>query len=97
MTPLRAADIFDKRAKLLAEGNEDFVFVFDRFYGWLLDVDRRGIFICGWYLTVEEGDELLSSALGAECERNGRESVDGIQAKEDIVVLCLWSTFGPHY
>lgn len=38
-------------------------------------------------LTVEKGDELLASPLGAEGESNRRETVDSVQSEEDIVVL----------
>lgn len=38
--------------------------------------------------TVEEGDELLSSALGAQGQGDGRETSNGIEAEDDIVVLC---------
>lgn len=38
-------------------------------------------------LTVEERDELVSSALGAKGKSNGREAVDGVEAEQDIVVL----------
>lgn len=39
MAPLRAADILNKTAELLAEGHKDFIFVFDRFWEGWLDVD----------------------------------------------------------
>lgn len=38
-------------------------------------------------LTIKKGDQLLSGALGAQGEGNSRESVDGIEAEKDIVVL----------
>lgn len=41
--------------------------------------------------TVEEGDELLSSALGAQGQGDGRETSNGIEAENDIVVLCATS------
>lgn len=40
-------------------------------------------------LTVEEGDQLLARALGAQGEGDSRKAVDGIEAQEDIVVLYL--------
>lgn len=41
----------------------------------------------GMERTVQEGDQLLAGALGAEGEGDGGETVNGIQAEEDIVVL----------
>lgn len=41
----------------------------------------------GLWLTIEKGDELLPSALSSQGEGDGRKSVDGIQAEEDIIVL----------
>lgn len=42
----------------------------------------------GWgWLTVEKGDELVASALRAQRKSNGRESVNRVEAKQDIVVL----------
>ena len=38
-------------------------------------------------LTIEEGDELLASALGAQGEGDGGETVDGIETEQNIVVL----------
>lgn len=38
-------------------------------------------------LTIEEGDELIAGALGAQGKGDGREAVDGIEAKQDIIVL----------
>lgn len=38
-------------------------------------------------LTVEKRDQLITSAVRAKREGNGRESMDGIEAKENIVVL----------
>lgn len=37
--------------------------------------------------TIEEGYELLPCTLGAECEGDGRETVDGVETEQDIVVL----------
>lgn len=41
----------------------------------------------GGRLTVKEGDELLASALRSQREGDGRESMDGIESKKDIIVL----------
>ena len=38
-------------------------------------------------LTVQEGDQLLAGALGAQRKGNGREAVDGIESEQDVVVL----------
>lgn len=37
--------------------------------------------------TIQEGYQLLASALRTKCESNGRESANSVQAEEDIVVL----------
>lgn len=39
--------------------------------------------------TVEEGDQFLPSALGAQGEGDGRQTSDGVEAEDDIVVLCF--------
>lgn len=58
-----------------------------------------GVCLCRFYgegsRTVEEGDELLPSALGAKGEGDGRETSDGIETEDDIVVLCKRSVSGP--
>jgi hypothetical protein len=41
----------------------------------------------GSRLTVEKGNQLHAGALGAQGEGNGRETVDGVKAEDDIVVL----------
>jgi hypothetical protein len=41
----------------------------------------------GWDLTIEERNELVSGALSTKGEGDSRESVNSIQAQEDIVVL----------
>lgn len=38
-------------------------------------------------LTIKEGDQLVPSALGAQGKGDGRQSVDGIEAEQDVVVL----------
>lgn len=38
-------------------------------------------------LTVEKGDELFAGPLGAQSEGDRAKAVNGIQTKEDIVVL----------
>lgn len=38
--------------------------------------------------TVEERNEFLPSALGAQGKGDGRETSNGVQAEDDIVVLC---------
>lgn len=43
------------------------------------------------FLTIEERNELVSGALSTKGEGNGGESVNGVQAQEDIVVLQAWS------
>lgn len=37
--------------------------------------------------TVEEGNKLLPSAFGAKGEGDGGETSDGVETKDDIVVL----------
>lgn len=37
--------------------------------------------------TVEKRDKLVSCALGAESEGNGREAVNGIQTEENVIML----------
>lgn len=41
--------------------------------------------------TIEEGDQFLPSALGAQGEGDGGEASDCIEAKDNIVVLRLGS------
>lgn len=43
------------------------------------------------FLTIEKRNELVSGALSTKGEGNGGESVNGVQAQEDIVVLQAWS------
>jgi hypothetical protein len=38
-------------------------------------------------LTIEEGDELLTSSFSAESKSNGRETVDGVETEQNIIVL----------
>lgn len=87
MTPLRATDVLDEATELFAQSNQNLIFVFDGF----CDMERLGfVHRVRWamnLLTIEEGNELLSSALSAESKSNGRESVDGVEAEEYIVVL----------
>lgn len=37
--------------------------------------------------TVKEGYELISGALGAQGESDGRQAADGVQSEQDIIVL----------
>lgn len=46
------------------------------------------------WLTIEKRNQLVAGTLGAEGESDGRETVDGIEAKENVVVLELESTEG---
>ena len=39
--------------------------------------------------TVEEGDELLTSALGTQCESDGAEPPDGVEPQLNILILQL--------
>jgi hypothetical protein len=41
----------------------------------------------GRSLTIEERNKFLASALGAQSKRNCRKTVDGIEPKENIIVL----------
>lgn len=41
--------------------------------------------------TIEEGDQFLPSALGAQGEGNGGEASDCIETEDNIVVLRLGS------
>ena len=70
MAKLRPADVFDKAAELLAEGDEHLVLILDRLclqawmIRWRASRPRGGGGTrCG--LTVKEGDELLAGALRA--------------------------------
>jgi hypothetical protein len=93
VTPLRTANVLDKAAKLLAQSNEDLVFIL---YG-LYTASRLGevfVWVATWCagkldrrLTIEEGDELLTSSFSAESKSNGRETVDGVETKQNIIVL----------
>jgi hypothetical protein len=38
-------------------------------------------------LTIEEGDKLLTGSFSAESESNGRETVDCVEAEQNIIVL----------
>jgi hypothetical protein len=38
-------------------------------------------------LTIEEGDELLTGSFSAESKSNGRETVDGVETEQNIIVL----------
>lgn len=51
--------------------------------------------IMGGSRTVEEGDELLSSAFGTQGQSDGGETSDGIEAEDDIVVLYSRSVLCP--
>lgn len=96
MAPLRAADILDEVAELLAQGHEDLVLVLDRLCsrGRLATSAPTGRVARprwgggrGGRLTIKEGDELVPGALGAQGEGDGRQPVDRIEAEEDVVVL----------
>jgi hypothetical protein len=94
MAPLRTADVVDKAAKLLAQGNKDLILVFDGLCSrgvLAMGEPARGGVVGGdsrrGRLTVKEGDQLLAGALGAQRQGNGREPVDGIEAEQDVVVL----------
>lgn len=88
VTPLRTADVLDEVAQLLAQGNEDLVLVFDRLCSPVRGRCTHELSGEGQQ-TVEEGDELLPSALGAQGQGDGRKTSDGIETEDDIVVLCL--------
>lgn len=38
-------------------------------------------------LTIEEGDKLLAGSFSAESESNSRETVDGVETEQNIIVL----------
>ena len=42
--------------------------------------------------TIKERYQLVASALRAQSKGDGRESTDGVQAEEDIVMLCCVSS-----
>lgn len=65
------ADILDKVAQLFAEGGEDFVFVFHRFYGHALALYGENQSHASWRRTIEEGDELIARPLRAQGEGDG--------------------------
>lgn len=90
MRPLSTSDILGEATKLFAQSHEDFIFVFDGFCS-IGGLDQRGLMI-RWgavegQQTVEEGDKLVSGALRSKGQSNGRKAMDGIQAKEDVIVL----------
>ena len=41
----------------------------------------------GWLLTVEEGNQFVASALGAQCKGDSRKTMNGVEPKENIIVL----------
>ena len=41
--------------------------------------------------TVQEGNQLITGALRTQCEGDGGESTNGVQAEKDIVMLFLLS------
>lgn len=87
VSPWRAADILNEVAKLLAQGNKHFVFIFNGLCVRVLEV----AFECGTWekelRTVEEGDEFLPSSLCAQGQGNGGEASNGIETEDNIVVL----------
>jgi len=46
---------------------------------------------CGCMRTVQERNQLIASALRTQCEGDGGESTNGVQAKKDVVMLGFWS------
>lgn len=93
MTPLRTSDVFDEATELLAQRNQDLVFILDGLCKLLVvyvgrgEARTRGEDEEGRKQTVKEGDELLASALSAEGEGDGGEAVNRVQAKKNIVML----------
>ena len=66
MSVLWATDILDKLAQFLAQSCEHLVLIFYRFcWGWLA-LDRIAVGLL--QPTVEEGYELVSRPLGAQCQ-----------------------------
>jgi len=81
------ADILDKVAQLFAEGGEDFIFVFHRFYAHASALYGESQSHASWRRTIEEWDELIARPLRAQGEGDGGQAPDGIETEENIVVL----------
>lgn len=81
VTPLRAANIFSKPAELFAQGDQDLVFIFNRFCTSMLEgggLKSQNVEVVR--LTVEKRNKLFAGTLGAEGQSNRREAVDGIES-----------------
>lgn len=79
MSILRPAYILDEVAEFLAEGGENFVFIFDGFWESRSDFDSIGG-ECNALLTVQERYQLISRSVRAKGKRNCAETMDCIQS-----------------
>lgn len=85
MAPFGSAKVVYEVSQLLAQSNQDLVFVLDRLYNFFTSEIAPTTRPCR--LTIEKGDELLPCTLGAESKSNSAETMDGVQTEEDIIVL----------
>lgn len=71
MTPLRATNVFDKAAELLAQSDEDFIFILNRFclaYGLVARRSMTDLMRAGRE-GVEEADRRGMESVPRECAR----------------------------
>lgn len=87
VAPLRPPDVLDEAAELLAQGDQDLVFILDRLCDATLGSMLSAGELVAEVLTIQEGDELFSRALGTEGKGDSREPVNGVEPEEDVVVL----------
>jgi hypothetical protein len=94
MSPLRTANVLDEGSEFTTQGDENFVLIFNRLCSQEETVSKMGslervvdTWTAGGRLTIKEWNQLLASALGAQGERDGREAMDGVQTKQNIIML----------
>ena len=90
VSPGWATNVLSEATKLLTQGDQNFILIFDRLCKARLDTARklwRDIGRKRNRRTIEERDQLISGSLSAESKGNGGESMNGIESEEDIVML----------
>jgi hypothetical protein len=101
MAPLRTTDVFDEASQLFAQGDQHLIFVLDRFCCVVNSLKRynraSGRAICCRpsarrpnldRLTIEERNQFFARALGTEGKGDRGQSMYGVQAEQDVVMLA---------
>lgn len=78
MSKLWPTNILNETTQLVAESCEHFVLVLDGFYDQIVRIAQGNAGFTG--LTVEEGDQLFSGTVWAQCEGYGGQPANSVEA-----------------